>query len=522
MFIFAKKMSILKTTLPLILLALICYSKSFSQEITTKWSEDLEFNAKSLYFNRFVGENEEYIYALYVSDTMFTGFAGAKEKKLVAISKNTLKEIKSTPLQGFSENKTIYKGLEFHTCVVQSNMIMLYWSKINSDSEELYCETFDLMLNRTSPAKVIYTNTHAFDLKRALATKNLTSFVVCQNEKRKDEVLIGTEIPIAKNYVKFEYALRLKDLELSPLKTIALPLQLDDQSFGLCSTYEYLENGDLLIRSSFTAEEGKGVTDNVARGGILITDVNPYFVISYLNVNKNEIATIELPVFDLTIYSPILKSALTNNELIFYALYSDVKKKTNEIKGLYCGKFNIEDMTSSTAYVEFEQSTIDSLFSILHSKNLLIRDVKIKDENVIIIIAGTYDFASQLNNVVAVLGYGLDNEFNWMKTINTTPMIFTNYIISAKPNEIIFFYGLPMATDSKGPKSFFGINALGYAVLDTENGELIEQKELKLDKDVRSTSLKLINNHFYFIHLNSKPMINSKTETGNFGRMIFE
>lgn len=508
----------MKTTLPLILIALICFFKSFSQELTAKWSEDIEFNVKSLYFNRFVGENEGYIYAIYVSDTLFTGFNGAKEKKLVALDKNTLIEINSTPLLGFAENKTIYKNLDFHTCVVQSDKIMLYWSKINKDSEELYCETFDLMLNRTSPAKVIYTNTHAFDLKRALATKNLTSFVVLQNEKRKDEVIIGTEIPIAKNYIQFEYALRLKDLELSPFKTIALPIQLDDQTFGLCSSYEYLENGDIMIRSSFTTEEGKGVTDNVAGGWILITDVNPYFTVSYLNVNKNEISTIELPVFHLTIYSPILKSALTNNEFRFYALYSDVQKKTNEIKGLYCGKFNIEDMTSSTEYVEFEQSTLDSLFSVLHNKNLFLTDVKIKGDNVIIILNALYE-TGLLSKDISVLGYNLDNELNWITAIKSNSYLFSNCVINGGPNEMTFFYGQHKETENK-LESRFGTNSIGYSVLNLETGESIEQKELMFDRT--AISIKLMNDHFYFRHLNRKSMINSKSETGNFGMMYLE
>lgn len=518
MLIFAKKTSILKTTLSLFLLALICFSKSFSQEITTNWSEDLEFNAKSLYFNRFIGENEECIYALYVSDTMFTGFAGAKEKKLVAISKTTLKEIKSTPLQGFSENKTIYKGLEFHTCVVQSNMIMLYWSKINKDSEELYCETFDLMLNRTSPAKVIYTNTHAFDLKRALATKNLTSFVVCQNEKRKDEVLIGTEIPIAKNYVQFEYALRLKDLELSPLKTIALPVQLDDQSFGLCSTYEYLENGDVLIRNSFTAEEGKGVTKNVEGGGILITDVNPYFTVSYLNVNTHEIATIELPIYDLTIYSPILKSAFVNNELRFYGLYSGDQNKTAEIKGLFCGKFNIEDMTSSTEFIEFEQSTLDKLISDLKSRNFFVKDVTVKGENVIIILSAL-NVTGLLSKDFSILGYNLDHELNWITALQSITYLFSNSVIIGEPNEMTFFYGQHKETNNE-LKSRFGATSIGCTIFNLESGALIEQKEWKIDRTVNS--IKLMDNSLYFIHINKGSMINSKSETGNFGKMIFE
>ena len=492
-------MSFIKILLSLLFISPLFFIQSFTQELSFKWSEESLFSLDDLLFHHIVGENDENIFVLSTSDTLKNGFALAKKKQLVAFNKNTLQQISTIPLKGFAENKIEYKGLKFHTCVIQDDVVMVFWSKNSDNSEDLYVETFNSSLNRVQSIRKIYINSHAYDIKRSPLAKYKSSIVVCFNEKRKHDIFIGGEIPVSDNYVRLEYTVLSKELILNPLKIIELPIQLNHAAYGTCSVYEYLENGDVLIRNSFTTEKGKGVTENAGNGVIQVGRTHFYNTISYLKVNSNKIATIELPYNT----NSFIKAILVNDELRLYGLYLD-NKKTTELRGLYSSKFNTDDLSISSEYIKFEQSILDSLVGENESRRILLQDVLVKDDNILFLLTPSF----QVNYATVgstVLGYSLDNEFKWIRKIETIINSRSNFVSLTQPNKVLVYFNIHQLDELKKMASFSNDKMIiGFSILDTDTGELIEKKEIQIDRVAYFTLSKLINDRLYCLYFKKR------------------
>lgn len=467
------------------LLAIILFNCPLvsSQELSVKWSAEFETNyRKDLCFNRILGEDNKNVYLLFSSDTLkdFSLSHEPDKKKLIAFDKQTFLEVASVPLKGFSG---VDPKMKFHTFIVRNNAILLFWTKETKEAEELYLEVLDPALKTIQSIRKIYTNTHAYDLDRGVLAKNISSIVVRANPERMQDLLIGGEIQVTEAYVRFEYTLLNAAFELSSLQTTTLPVKLKDKSYGLSCFYEYLSNGDVLVRSTFTAEEGKGVTKNTSHGGILLADVNPYHTISYLKTSSAQISTIELPITDLTFGNPNVKSAFINGQLKIFGLYTEEKDKTP--KGIFCGEFTIEDLSTKTEYIRFEQLILDSLYGKKGAGYLTLQGLTIDNNRIVFflihpMIATTHNDSPVIS---AVLGYDFNHKFQWFNKVHSTPSptLFYKHLKSA---EIQVFYCMDKIDKSKKFVRAVGENIIGYSSLNTITGEIIGKKEILLEKPI--------------------------------------
>jgi hypothetical protein len=351
---------------------------------------------------QYIGENDTYVYKLLLSDTI-----RRKKIKLIAVSKENRKVVIGLPLKGVTKDKEYYRGLDFHTCVVQDDRIVIFWSKTTKDAEELYIETYDDGLQRTQSIQKKYTNTHAYDLERSITAKQKSSIVVVVNPFRTDEIFIGGEIPVKNNYVQLEYAILGDDLLIPSLSKIALPVQLKTKSFGKFSTYHYLENGNMLIRSNFTAEEGKDFSRTDVNGRIVLSDLNPYHSVSYLDVTTNEILTIELPVDRASFFEVSIQTILVGDELRIYGLATNVDDDSNKFTGLFYAGINVVDFSSKEEFIPFEKGLLNSMYEEESSEAYYINNIKMKDENILFFMS---DGTTYHGAAFVVLEYTVDHK----------------------------------------------------------------------------------------------------------------
>jgi hypothetical protein len=350
----------------------------------------------------YIGENDAYVYKLLLSDTI-----RRKRIKLIAVSKENRKVVIGLPLKGVTEDKEYYRGLDFHTCIVQDHRIVIFWSKNTKDAEELYLETYDTGLQRTQSIQKIYTNTHAYDLERSIAAKQASSIAVVVNPFQKSELFIGGEIPVKNNYVQLEYAILDDDLLIPSLKKVTLPVQLKAKSFGKFSTYQYLENGNLLIRSNFTAEDGKDFSGTDVNGRIVLSDVNPYHTVSYLDVSANEIATIELPVGKASFYEVPVQIIFVGDELRIYGLAKNADDDPNKLTSLFFAGIDVTDLSVRAGFIPFDQAVLDAMYEEKSTEPYLLKDIKMNNENILFVMG---DGTSYHGAAFVVLEYTADHE----------------------------------------------------------------------------------------------------------------
>jgi len=511
--IFAEKMRTLKSASLFVLVSLLFSTTELvAQELSAKWSETIELNSKELFFNEIIGESSANLYLLY-TDKFYVSTEPAEKAKLVAFDRNSLSNVSTLYLKGYSENKKEHNDLDFHTCVVKNDRVLIFWSKNTPTSEELYLEVFDENLKQAVPLRKIYVNEHAYDLKRTILAKEKSSIVVSFNEKRNEDLLIGGEIPVSNDYVRFEYALLNDDWAVSPLQTVALPVQMRDKSYAMCSTYEYLENGDVLIRNAYTGEAGKGVTKNIGEGGILLSNMNPYHTISYLKIETNKISTIELPVTKMSFNTASLKSVIIDDELRTYGLYYTDKGK---LAGLFCGKFTIENLSATEEYITFDQPTLDSL-----GNNNLLKDVLVKNNNLVIFIASYYPTTvGPTLTGVRILGYDLNHELQWSNKTLTIDNP-SSFNVLAGSDEVLVFFGKNKRDESKKiQRILFGVNIIGYSRINVTTGELIEKQEIELDRQVSLYLMKLLEHRLCVTQLDRS--MNGEIKSGSLGVISFE
>jgi hypothetical protein len=351
----------------------------------------------------YVGENDSYVYKLLLSDTVIKP---TKKAKLIAVSKENKKNIIDLPLKGFPEIGEYYKELDFNKCIVQEERIVIFWTKSTHSSEELYVETYDPLLQKTNSAKKIYTNAHAFDLERRIAAKHKSTIAICTNPDRKNELFIGVEIPAKDDYIQLEYFILKDDLFTVSLKKIALPLQLKSKWFDLSFKYHYLENGNVLIRSISPVEAGKSSSNGNIDGDIQFTDANQYHTISYLDVQTNDIVTIELPVSNNSFLEVPIQFVFVGNELQIYALYA-TKVRSDKPEGLFYAGINTNDLSKHSQTLPFEQAILDAMYEEKSQHPYILNDVKIKDENLLFYLS---DGTMYKGAAYIVLEYSTDHE----------------------------------------------------------------------------------------------------------------
>lgn len=466
------------------LFAILCLS-THAQNLSVKNTTEISFNAKDLYLYRFLGEDDQHFYTLFSNDTT----SGKLEKvKLLAFNKESMAEVASVPLSGFEGQDEL---LNFHSCFLKFGELFVFRSKSTENSEQLFLEVLDAKLTTVHRQKMVYENKNCFDLKRASFKKNSSSIVVLFNPLNDGNILIGGEIPVLNDHIRFAYGLLDKELELSSINTVILPTVLKDKSYGLSSTYSYLDNGDLLLRGTFTATNEEGAKSSFVDGGILLSDVNPYHTVSYLKVKTNELLTINIQLDRVSLQQPRLRSVILDNECRVYGIYKKEEKGKVDEDGILCARINFEKLSSTVEYIAFEQKVLDSLNEIPSiGKSFDIQDVVVSKNQVSLmlipsIMGNQYNYLIRMDGIWSkVITYDLNHKLQWITSVRTNP---TNRAFTVRTNDesLAIVYSKKGAkkvgkvTISSAEDGYYAPNFIGYIELDLKTGTTLKSEEFE-------------------------------------------
>lgn len=224
-----------------ILVLLVCNNIIFSQDLSAKWSEKIQYDSyKFGFYDKVVGSNSKSIY------TLFSRFSSYKRLRLVAFDKVTMKKTCDVAVYGFKENqaeKKLYKGLAYKKTVVFENQIYVFWIREDKQKDELFVQSYDANLKKLKPLKKIY------EIKTVEGAKKRAELFIMANKDLGEKILIGGELSGAKgNAVKIEYKVLNADFTFSNANQVELPLVITGRSDELSSGYEFGDDGNLHIR----------------------------------------------------------------------------------------------------------------------------------------------------------------------------------------------------------------------------------------------------------------------------------
>ena len=334
----------------------------FSQDLSLTWSDRFEYENKNEgFFSNFINTNDAYIYALH-TDLNLKPSGKSKKIRLVCYNKETMKKVSTLPLKGYKENietRSTYKKLEYLKTIVSTNEIFVFWldrSNLKSDKKEiLFCEIFDIQLNKKKNLTKVYTAYLSPETK--ISPFSTTSILVLSNRYASDEIVIGHEIQKKNDNIDFNYSIIDPDLTELTQNIIELPVNFKSKtSYGLSSNYEMGEDGNIYIKSfiSMTKEERK----NAKKG-----ETFSYCIFSTIKTESGELSKITLK--DETRNINDFSYTINKDKVKIYGFFCDIEKDPtgNSSHGLFyteaqAGSF--EDATLN--YTFFDKHTIEKLF----------------------------------------------------------------------------------------------------------------------------------------------------------------
>ncbi len=335
----------------------------FSQDFELKWSERIEYeNRKDGYFSHFINTNDSYIYTLQTTlDLKSTG--KSKKIRLVCFDKETMNKVASVPLKGFKENKenkADYKNLEYFKTIIGTNQIFVFWINRSSakfdKKEDIYCESFDIILNKAKKIKKIYSANLPEETK--VSRFSSTASIVLSNRDAGDEIIIGHEIQKKADNIDFNYIVIDNELNELTKNIVELPINFNSKTtYGLSSNYELGKDGNIYIKSYvyLTKEEIK----NAKKG-----EAFSYCIFSTIKPETGELSKIILKEDSRNInnFSYIIDKA----KVKIYGLFCDLDKDPtgNSSHGLFFTEATTGSFEDATLeYLFFDKNTIENLFS---------------------------------------------------------------------------------------------------------------------------------------------------------------
>ena len=328
-----------------------------AQDLDLKWSEKIIYdNQKDGFFQEFINSNSKYIYAMFTNYT-FSGVKKAKKIKIISFDKDNMKKSADVSLVGYKENlasKDQYKGLVYYRTIVFEDLLYVFWRKETKEKEELFVQSFDGKLKSLNPLKKIYEISNTGHSRRERSSQFI---YVLANKKAGEKIVIGTEKPTENLDVKFEYKVLNKDLTFSDANQIALPIKLISKSYGLTSSYEYGDDGNLYIRSSvsMSKEERK----NAKKG-----ESTSYSVLSILDLKSGNINPFVMKFENKNIFD--FDFQIDKSTVKIYGFFCDLLKDPHgtDLHGIFYCVIDGKNFTmKSQKFSYFDKSTLDKLFA---------------------------------------------------------------------------------------------------------------------------------------------------------------
>lgn len=345
-----------------ILLLTIQY-KVFSQNLTLKWTDKIEYsNKKDGFFNQMIGENSSYIYATY---TNTGGSYGVEKLALVAFDKNSNKIVKQKKVFGFKElqqqNKE-YKDLQFYQTLVYEKVIFIFWTKKSKDKEELFIQSFDNELTEKQKLKKVHEI--RFDKK----LDRFPAFFVEGNADIADgRILIGTENGGNEGDVlKFDY--KILDPNFSIVQTNSVPLKFinitkagffNSRDKGLSSSYTLGDDGNIHV---YSIVQYVGKIDKKAKKEEDSNDKRTNIFHSVIKVENGELISKELLFENKNLFS--VHKTIHKNKVVLNGFYSDKDKDPlgRSINGIFYAELDNNYNIKNSKFNLFKKEFMDEVF----------------------------------------------------------------------------------------------------------------------------------------------------------------
>ncbi|MEI6020624.1 MAG: hypothetical protein WCR21_05805 [Bacteroidota bacterium] len=480
----------------------VCVLFNKAQSLDINWSEKLIYDNKiDGFFDGFVGDNDQYIYAKF-SNLTFRPKKYNKKVKLLVFDKKTMRKVGEVKLKGYEKEK---KDLDYFSTFVFKKVVYVIWEKESKKKNEYFAESFDEMLKRTNKLAKIY---------EYVEEKGHYDNVVFYGNKDAAKVLILKEFGITKDdeNLKIEYKMLNADLSFGNVRQVIFPIQFSKKRRGLFSSntglklnYELGNDGFLYVRDLIKMDEDE-------RKELKRHESSTYVYFAQVNTDKGTIRDYKVKYDDKNTF--FVNYILDKGKIKLYGFFSDLNKDSKGIDthGIFYVCINNYSFKTETSHFEyFDKNFLDQLYATdqkdrkgtgaLKSKKAKDSDRSSIDDRYVIeqtISDGPnlILFCSMMNNYstttcdtkgncttryyckkknVTVFKLNQDGKFIWAKNLDRE-MTYSNWdvydvrVIGTKNNYFVL-YGSSKELNGKRKKLRSVLNGnLNYAVFSTFDG----------------------------------------------------
>lgn len=416
--------------LNLLALIIIASSNSYSQEIEINWSEPITYDSKNGYFHKFNTQNNKYTFIEWRKANQATG-RGLKQLKIIALDKKTNNKISELPLLGFKENKPLkkkYKKLDYWFITVLEDVVIALWKKSEGNKTEIFGETFDSELKRTSSLVKMFEFTNKEDYE-----KKPYHYLVGNGKKI---VLVSESAGFLGEKLNIKLKLFSKDLQSEGSFQTQLPLILTTKHRALpYSQLKLSDDNTLHFESDCTLANDNGTKKKSGLSDVTSSNYGSINVLTKKIVCKNP----DLP------YRDYETKVITNDGVYIYGFLgvkkNDIYKKRTKITGLIYVHLDENYDLVSKKITKFTSSDISEIFQnnpyskdeiISHSvsepdffsSEYQVEKVKIEDNGDVI-------FACSRNHFRTEEGTSSSSSMSIARTTTTTYSTITAYNIKS-------------------------------------------------------------------------------------------
>lgn len=338
---------------------------SFSQLLSAQYFEynvanKMNYsNAKGGFFAGFIASNNSAVYVLQ-SNFAKSPLETNRRLKIVAYNKETLTEMESVELIGFSSNKAmeeVYRDLNYEKVLVYDEYILVFWKKyIRTDStttEEIWAEAFETDLKRVGKVKLIFTNTRQVSGRES--DFGPSSTVVLYNSAI-ETCFVGGESRKENGDLYFSYLALGTDLNAQSTGEWKLPNRATLKETGLSSSYELGKDGNLYMRTTVlrTKEERIDLGPKASPSYLIFGVKNP-------TTQDTSSLTLDFPLKTITDYSLVTDA---ENARVF-GFFGDLEKDPSGIdkQGVFYASFDSDSIVNTEVkFTYFERSSLNKLF----------------------------------------------------------------------------------------------------------------------------------------------------------------
>jgi hypothetical protein len=329
--------------------------KLSAQELNVAWSErQIYDNRKEGFFDDFVGSNSKYVFAKFNNLARRPRKAN-KKIKIVAFDRVSMQEMASVAVTGYSENastKAKHMGLDYYKTIVFENMIYMFWIKDTRNRQELFVESFDGKLKPVNAIKKVY------ELNSDSKSKKKAALFVMANKQAGEKILIGGERAGSKeSSIQIEYKLLNSDFTFSSSNTVTLPITVIGKSYGLSSSYEFGEDGNLHVKSIVTMSKDE-------RKALAKNESYRYPIFSVIDLNSGKIKTHSFKFDNKNIFYSDIK--VDGGMTKIYAFFCDLQKDPSgyATHGIVTGFLNNQTFDlENVNFSYFTKPQLDKLFA---------------------------------------------------------------------------------------------------------------------------------------------------------------